>query len=626
MKKIIAILGLLLYGLSFQAQTLTGGEYFFDTAPVLGGGNQFSFTPSDTVNQTLNVSVTSLSTGFHNMFVRVKNSGGIWSHYEGRLFYIIPPLPTVQGTLASGEWFVDTDPGLGNGTAIAFSQNDTVNQAVNISTTGLTTGFHYLFIRVKNLSGRWSHYEGRLFYIIPPLPTVQGTLALGEWFVDTDPGLGNGTAITFSQSDTVNQVVNINTTGFSTGFHNLFIRVKNLSGTWSHYEGRLFYVMPPLGITDQPMLASGEWFIDTDPGLGNGTAISFTPADSVGPIINVNTPSLSLGLHNLFIRVKNLSGIWSHYEGRPFTVQNCNLAITASVLGNDTICQGLIAIINSNSSTAGLTYQWYNNNTLLSTTDSVFSAANSGTYQVEATDGLGCLGYSNYVEITVKPLPAVTLTADLQTICAGETVTLTGEGAASYTWSGGADSTGITTASASPTATTTYTVTGIALGCSDTASVTVDVNPLPTVSAIANVLTADQAGALYQWIDCGNANAPIANETNQSYTALVSGTYAVIVTQNGCTDTSACFTFTSVGMAENSFGNQITIYPSPAIDIITITVNDGLIGQDYFITDEVGRTVLSGKLVSEKSVVTINELAAGIYIIKVLDSSKKIIK
>lgn len=68
------------------------------------------------------------------------------------------------------------------------------------------------------------------------------------------------------------------------------------------------------------------------------------------------------------------------------------------------------------------------------------------------------------------------------------------------------------------------------------------------------------------------------------------------------------------------------IYPSPANDIISISVNDGLIGQNYFITDEVGRTVLSGKLDSGKSVVSVDELAAGIYIIRVKNYSSKMVK
>src|SRR5690606_30664108 len=69
---------------------------------------------------------------------------------------------------------------------------------------------------------------------------------------------------------------------------------------------------------------------------------------------------------------------------------------------------------------------------------------------------------------------------------------------------------------------------------------TVNDNPINTVSIAGNVLTADEIGASYQWIDCDNGNVSISGETNQSFTATGNGNYAVEVTQNGCTATSLC--------------------------------------------------------------------------------------
>ena len=451
------MLGLLIYGLSSQAQTLTGGEYFFDTAPAMGGGTPVTFAATDTLNQSLSVSVSSLSAGFHYMFVRVKNAAGVWSHYEGRLFYIITPSVSVQPTLVSGEWFVDTDPGLGNGTAISFSAADSVNQAINISASGFSTGFHYLFIRVKNAAGIWSHYEGRLFYMLPPAPSNQPALVSGEWFADTDPGFGNGTAITFSASDTVNQVINISGSGFSTGFHYLFVRVKNAAGVWSHYEGRLFYVVP-VSITSQPTLVQSEWFVDTDPGLGNGTAINFAPADTVNPFINITTSVLSLGTHYLFIRSKNADGIWSHYEGRSFIVQICSLGITASTT-TTAICQGSVALITSSSAGSGLTYQWYLNGNLQIPTADSLNATSAGNYQVMGTDALGCIAYSNLIAIAVNPLPAVSINlSSVDTLCTNAgVINLSGESPLGGLYSGA----GITgnTFDAGTTAPGTYVIT-----------------------------------------------------------------------------------------------------------------------------------------------------------------------
>jgi hypothetical protein len=90
------------------------------------------------------------------------------------------------------------------------------------------------------------------------------------------------------------------------------------------------------------------------------------------------------------------------------------------------------------------------------------------------------------MDIVINPLPTVDAGVD-ETICDGESVTLTASGASTYAWS---PATGITpttgpTVTANPTSTTTYTVTGTdANGCVDTDTVDVIVNPTPTTSPI----------------------------------------------------------------------------------------------------------------------------------------------
>jgi hypothetical protein len=248
MKKQILFLFLLFFLGKANAQ-LTSGEYFFDTAPAVGGGTAFSFTSANNINQTLNMPIASLASGFHNVFIRVKDGANTWSHYEGRTFYIIPTVIfNPQPQLTAGEWFLDTDPGVGNGTAITFAQGNTVNSTIALNDAALVAGFHNLFIRVKDASNVWSHYEGRTFYVIPTTTnTIQPNLVAGEWFIDTDPGLGNGTAINFTASDAVNPIIAIPSGNLSVGIHHLFIRVRDANGVWSHYEGRQF-ANDPLGI------------------------------------------------------------------------------------------------------------------------------------------------------------------------------------------------------------------------------------------------------------------------------------------------------------------------------------------------------------------------------------------
>lgn len=79
-----------------------------------------------------------------------------------------------------------------------------------------------------------------------------------------------------------------------------------------------------------------------------------------------------------------------------------------------------------------------------------------------------------------------------------------------------------------------------------------------------NYLTALASGASYQWIDCATG-LPVPGATGQVFAATALGTYAVIVTENGCTDTSACVLVDefSVGISEVNRNLDYTIYPNP---------------------------------------------------------------
>ncbi|NDC42031.1 MAG: T9SS C-terminal target domain-containing protein, partial [Chitinophagia bacterium] len=128
--------------------------------------------------------IGSLAAGFHYLFIRVKNTLGKWSHYEGRLFYVIEPGTPVanQPSLIKGEYFFDTDPGFGSGTPFSYATTDSVNMAININATGLPNGVHYVYLRVKNNLGKWSHYEGRKF-------EVCGSLIAGVSQITSDVGV-----------------------------------------------------------------------------------------------------------------------------------------------------------------------------------------------------------------------------------------------------------------------------------------------------------------------------------------------------------------------------------------------------------------------------------------------------
>ncbi|MBK8683832.1 MAG: hypothetical protein IPN26_01980 [Bacteroidetes bacterium] len=103
------------------------------------------------------------------------------------------------------------------------------------------------------------------------------------------------------------------------------------------------------------------------------------------------------------------------------------------------------------------------------------------TYTIIGTDANGCSNSATKL-LTVNPLPIVNSTPVVATVCLGQSMTLNGTGASTYTWSGGVMNNSLFTINN----TTTYTVTGTdANGCSATNTKLVTVNALPNVNSIS---------------------------------------------------------------------------------------------------------------------------------------------
>jgi hypothetical protein len=83
-------------------------------------------------------------------------------------------------------------------------------------------------------------------------------------------------------------------------------------------------------------------------------------------------------------------------------------------------------------------------------------------------------------------------------------------------------------------------------------------------------LSANAIGHNYQWIDCNNANAIIPNEIAQVFVPSVAGSYACIINNGTCSDTTECLSST-VSIIENSWDSElIEVYPNPTEGRITI--------------------------------------------------------
>lgn len=168
------------------------------------------------------------------------------------------------------------------------------------------------------------------------------------------------------------------------------------------------------------------------------------------------------------------------------------------------------------------------------------------------------------------------------------------------------------------TSSTTYYVEATDDGCnSPRQSVLAEIKMVDTtVSQSLDTLTASAVDATYQWLDCDNNFAVIAGETNKTFITGMDGNFAVAVTENGCTDTSACFQVTIIGIEENLLMHRVQVSPNPTRGNLSINLDR------IYTTMDVSVRNIAGELVSHQKLRNVNHFellikgAKGFYFIE----------
>ena len=230
-----------------------------------------------------------LTPGFHTLFIRARSSAGAWGPYESRLIFIDPDAGTGDVVQIDAiEYFIDEDPGLGNGYSITVASASELVTKLDeaIDADGLEAGFHTLFVRGKATNGTWGPYESRVLFVDPTDPQEVRMISDIEYFIDTDPGVGNGTSLELAYGETsYEEMVALSTSSLDVGDHTLFMRARDETGAWGIYETHDFTIYPEVlsenfetglpvsNSTGMFTLASGDWDlvnVATENGVVNG--------------------------------------------------------------------------------------------------------------------------------------------------------------------------------------------------------------------------------------------------------------------------------------------------------------------------------------------------------------------
>lgn len=214
----------------------------------------------------------------------------------------------------------------------------------------------------------------------------------------------------------------------------------------------------------------------------------------------------------------------------------------------------------------GISYTWNPGN--LTTPVVTVSPTGPTLYSVVASNSVGCTSTANQVVLT-SPSPTVTASSSSSLICSGSTVTLTANGASSYSWNTGGTTPLITL---TPTQTSVYTVTGTFNTCTGTTTVQVNVfNPALSISGPTAI--------------CSGASASLVATPADSYTWSNGAPFSGINVSPTITTVYTLTTLTSTGSiscpATASF--QLVVNTLPTITAVA-SKTSVCRGQSYTLT------------------------------------------
>lgn len=301
-----------------------------------------------------------------------------------------------------------------------------------------------------------------------------------------------------------------------------------------------------------------------------------------------------------------------------------------AISGNISVCQGASYVYSVAPVPGATSYTWSLPGGWIgtSTTNSIMTTAgpNSGTIAVAAGNCCGNSQVSSQ-DVNVSAAPSLTVTAAQLTICKGNSATLFGNGASTYTWNSFVVTPSLVV---SPTVTTTYTLSGTnSSGCasSTTGTVFVTNNTLPTINITGpgtscpnqTINLASNGAQTYTW-QPGNLNGFFV-----SVSPGVTTTYTVTGTDaNGCYNSatytqtvSSCAGINTISNVEASF----VVFPNPNNGTFIVRYPAYKKDSKIELLNELGQVVYETNIESAETKLNL-KLSSGFYFIRLSVNGK----
>lgn len=359
---------------------------------------------------------------------------------------------------------------------------------------------------------------------------------------------------------------------------------------------------------------------------GNNSSIFSTATLSNGDVVQCTLTSNA----NCAVPSQVVSNSFTASVSQPATP---SVVLTSSAIGS--VCPGTVITITATPFQGGNnpTYQWSLNGAATGSNSPSFSSSqltNGDVVSCQMTSSSTCItsntATSNAINVVISDvvIPQVSISAvPSAVICQGSLATFAalpngGGNNPLFDWLVNGISTGTQSAtfssanlnpndqiscrlvSSEPCANPQSTI-------SNTITVTVnEVNTTISLTNGGNSLTASQTSAQYQWISCPDFSW-IPGENNISFSPSTPGSYACIITQNNCTDTSECLSVIPTTIAPIALSQAFLVYPSPTQDNVFIHKNTNEL-IELTVTDITGREMTHMTLTQRNTSLSLRHL------------------
>jgi hypothetical protein len=459
--------------------------------------------------------------------------------------------------------------------------------------------------------------------------------AAGTYTVTHTATNSSGTSATYTQAIVVNPLpaVTLNTVAICIGNTAILTAGGASTYTWSTGPTTTSISVTPSVTTVYSVTATST--------LGCVNTKSTTVTVNALPTITATSPTICVGASTVIIAGGASTYTWNtgattisvavtpsvttNYTVIGKSALGCVNTKTTSVTVNNlpsvsvisaTICSGSTGTLIASGAS---TYAW---NTGATGANLVVSPLATTNYTVTGTSTFGCIKTATG---SIVVGTAAVISVNSPTICVGSTISLNASGVSTYTWNTGVNTSSITV---SPIATTVYTVSGNLVGCAGVATKTtaVYVNALPVVTLgtitsplCTNSPTVALVGAPASGTYSGTG--VVGSIFNPSISGSGAFTVSYYYTDvNGCSNSATQPVNVSLctGIIEAT-NLEISIYPNPAKDLIYVTLpTDEFNNTAIELYDAIGKLILVENVVSKTTLVSLNNLAKGIYTVRVI--------